>query len=165
MTKIISIENARKNRTEFHRAPMERNGTPRHGETIRRVVENVGETTNTKGKISIFPLTMREIIARTGTQTENWPRRVNRALFVHDAKHGIAWLEKPSALFGWLASRVGKVSWREGASFVATRRLFFAELQRTSHKYRSVETLAARTTLRGSLLCVWDGSARKRRHA
>ena len=139
MTKILSFENAR-NRTEFHRAPMERNGTPRRGETIRRVVENVGETTNTKGTVTKLPLTMREIMARTGTQTENWPRRVGRALFVHDEKHGIAWLEKPSALFGWLASRVGKISWHDGASFVA-RADFFAELQRTSDKYRSVETL------------------------
>ena len=138
--RVRTIQNAIEGCSEFYRAPTERNGAPRHAETIRRVVTNVGEKKKKKGKVITFPLTMREIFTRTWTETDNWPRRVDRALFVHDIDHGIAWLEKPSALFGWLASRVGKVSWREGASFVA-RAEFFAELQRTSHKYRSVETL------------------------
>ena len=99
-------------------------------------------------KTKIVPLTMAEIIGRTKQQTDDWPRRVDGALFVHDHKHGIGWLEKPANLFGWFSSHVGQVKWQTGDARVG-RAEYFAELQRTALKYRSIETLPHHPMLDG----------------
>jgi hypothetical protein len=95
-----------------------------------------------------YPLSMDDIISATLKQTNDWPRRVGNALFVHDPQHGIGWFEKIQDLFGFLHSRVGKVSWRNGATNVKQGE-FFAELQRTSRKYIAVEELPHEPNLEG----------------
>lgn len=95
-----------------------------------------------------YPLTMDEILSNTLRQTDNWPRRVGNALFVHDQQHGIRWLEKIQDLFGFFHRRVGKVSWRGGASSVKQGEMF-AELQRTGQKYIAVEELPHEPSLEG----------------
>jgi len=83
------------------------------------------------------PLTMEEIKSDLFKLTGDWPRRVGSTLFVHDAAHGICWLETPGALFGWLHS-FGRISWKGGSDFVKQSELL-AELSRTARQYVSVE--------------------------
>jgi hypothetical protein len=89
-------------------------------------------------KEKLVALSMLEIIERTQRQTNNWPRRVDDVLFVHDAKYGVSYLEKPQSLFGWLHSSVNRVQWYGGTSVVKQTE-FFAELQRTATSYENVE--------------------------
>ncbi len=93
-----------------------------------------------KEKRVVYPISMDEIITRLDRQTDGWPRRVDGALFVHDPHHGIAWLEKPQATFGWLHRRVGKVTWHAGRSMVGREELH-AELRRTARNYVAVENV------------------------
>jgi hypothetical protein len=90
-------------------------------------------------KTIVLPLTMAQILASMRQLTGDWPRRVGNCLFVHD-KHGIAWLDTPSALIGYLHTRVGKVVWHGGPSFVKQGEMF-AECERTSTEYVNVESL------------------------
>jgi hypothetical protein len=90
------------------------------------------------GKEKAVALTMQEILAGTRQRTDSFPRRVGSALFIHDQKHGVAWLDNTEALFAWLHSRVGRVLWKSGAGMVKQAELF-AEFRRTSQAYVSVE--------------------------
>lgn len=113
--------------------PAPENGTLANGYKVVREVDG-------KEKTFIQPLRMGQILAWMREQTKDWPRRVGNSLFIHDDQHGIAFLESPAALFGWLQTRVGKVSWHGGPAFVKHGELF-AECQRTSTAYASVENL------------------------
>ncbi len=108
---------------------------------MERVVTNaVVKFGDGDSKPEKFPMRMNAIIARTRQQTGGWPRRIGTALFVDDKTHGISFLDKPPALFGWLARKVGRVSWHGGAAAVKQPELF-AEYQRTATSYLSVEPL------------------------
>ncbi len=85
-----------------------------------------------------FALSMQQIQDRLKKQTGDWPRRVNSMLFIDDPDHGLCILEKQAALFGWLATAVGKVAWSKGADCV-TRDDFFAERRRTAPAYKAIE--------------------------
>ncbi len=93
-----------------------------------------------KSKTFILPLRMGQILAWMREQTDDWPRRIGNVPFIHDEVHGIAFFESPAALFGWLQTRVGRVSWHGGPAFVKQGELF-AECQRTSTAYVTVENL------------------------
>ena len=75
-----------------------------------RVTVSVDDDNHEEGstKEASLALSMAEILERTRTQTDDWPRRVDDVLFVHD-DHGVSHLEKPHSLFGWLHSSVGHV--------------------------------------------------------
>jgi hypothetical protein len=88
----------------------------------------------------IEPLPMGEIIASLLKQTGDWPRCVGEVPFVHDSEHGIGYLLKQAALFGWAHRELGTVQWSQATGCV-TKEEFFAELKRTATKYRAVETL------------------------
>ena len=62
------------------------------------------------------------------------------ALFQHDKTHGISWLEKAPALFGWFAHSVGKITWYSGKSMVQKNEVF-EELRRTSTRFTAVEDM------------------------
>ncbi|MDX1945219.1 MAG: hypothetical protein SFU86_07420 [Pirellulaceae bacterium] len=81
---------------------------------------------------------MSEVLSRIRERTKNWPRRVDQSLFIDD--HGVSWLEKSAALFGWLQSRVGKIDWHKVIGCVG-REEVFAELRRTSQRYQAVEEM------------------------
>lgn len=83
------------------------------------------------------PHSMAEIKADIVRLADNWPRRVGKALFVHD-HHGVSWLENSSALFGFLADLTGPVHWKR-QSGCATKDEVFCELERTAMPYRNVE--------------------------
>jgi len=90
-------------------------------------------------KITV-PLSMQEVLRRIRAKTDNWPRRVDTCLFIHDqGQHGLAWLGSTSATFGWLQSRVGKVEWHTKLLGGVGREETFAELQRTSQPYVAIE--------------------------
>lgn len=91
------------------------------------------------GKEDVAPLSMAEIIAANREVTGNWPRRVGQSLFVHDGDNGVCWLNRPSALFGYLARTHGVIDWRRNANCVAKDELF-SELQRTATAYEAIET-------------------------
>ncbi len=90
-------------------------------------------------KTKPVPLLLTSIISIIRTHTDTWPRRVGTALFIDDAEHGIAWLQQPAELFGWLGGKK-RVEWRGGVGYVKQGELF-AELRRTSTTYVSVEEL------------------------
>jgi hypothetical protein len=85
------------------------------------------------------PLSMDDIIENVNATTKKWPRRVDTALFVDDAEHGIGWFTETPQLFGWL-KRQATVKWAAGSGFVTQAELF-AELRRTSTRYVNVENL------------------------
>lgn len=82
-------------------------------------------------------LKMADIRADLDAATDRWPRRVCSGLFIHDPVHGIGWLAKPDALFGWLHTR-RVVKWFGGPQAV-TRQNLHAELERTAIAYDAVE--------------------------
>jgi len=90
-----------------------------------------------QGKKTVaVPATMAVVLGRIAAN--GWPRRVGKTLFVHD-QHGVCPLEKTEALFGWLASRDGNVTWRGGKGYV-TQAQAFAELRRTAQRHDAIET-------------------------
>lgn len=93
-------------------------------------------------------LSMTEILDRTREQTKDWPRRIDNVLFVHDPVHGVAWQEKPAALFGWFARTVGQVTWYSTKSTVGKNELF-EELRRTAPRYAAVEALPHEPPMEG----------------
>ncbi|QDU25597.1 hypothetical protein ETAA8_06670 [Anatilimnocola aggregata] len=86
------------------------------------------------------PLTMTEVKELIRKETDDFPRRTGNALFVHDPKHGISWLEKPAAMFGWMADKVGIVEWKQCAGAVTKDELFH-EHRRSARNYAAVEVL------------------------
>lgn len=91
----------------------------------------------------IIPLTIQVIINRIQEATNNWPRQVSGALFIHENGSPLVhWLEKSSALFGWLNSRTGLIHWKnngEKTTGLATQEEVFAELRRVSTRYEAIE--------------------------
>ena len=77
-----------------------------------------------------------EVAKRTG----DWPRRVDTSLFVDEQPHGIGWPSSSAALFGFLATKTGRINWHKGVGFI-TKEEFYAELRRTATRYDSVESL------------------------
>lgn len=92
-----------------------------------------------KSKTIIEPLSMKKVLEKLRAATDNWPRRVGPALFIDDPEHGIGWLEKQAALFGWIRSTM-TVKWFAKTGMV-TRDEFFHELARTCKAYAAVEAL------------------------
>lgn len=105
----------------------------------RGQIANATVERDEEGHEHTTPLTMSEVIAETAKITDDWPRRVGNVLFIHD-RNGVANLESPAALFGWLARRCGIVSWRRGNGCV-TKEEFHAELRRTATEYVAIEHL------------------------
>jgi hypothetical protein len=101
---------------------------------------NAIKTKDGDGPAEIEPLSMHEIIESLQAQTGDWPRRVGDLLFVHDRDHGINYLLKQEALFGWIHRETGSVEWSQATGCV-TKGEFYNELKRTARNYGAVETL------------------------
>jgi hypothetical protein len=88
------------------------------------------------------PLHMQAVIASILERTEDWPRRVGPALFVHDPKSpsSICWLDSPAAMFGWLGTKCGVIDWHRGTGY-ATKEEAFCELKRRAVQYAAIEEL------------------------
>ncbi len=99
------------------------------------VQDDEGET-----KTIIVPLSMRELQASVRRITNNWPRRMHKALFIDDKKHGLGWFEKTPEVFGWL-SNFGLVNWQDRKPKFVKQSEFVAELRRTTTAYDAVELL------------------------
>lgn len=89
------------------------------------------------GVAKVSPLPMEEIIASLYELTNGWPRRVESALFVHEAD-GIHWLENSSSLFGWLSRKTGVVEWRKAVGCVSKDELY-QQLRRSAEAYLAIE--------------------------
>ena len=66
-------------------------------------IANCELVTGDDGKPTTEPLSMADIITTANTVTDNWPRRVADALFVH-AGDDVHFLRTDSALFGYYHS-------------------------------------------------------------
>ncbi|MFC1597404.1 primase-helicase zinc-binding domain-containing protein [Planctomycetota bacterium] len=88
----------------------------------------------------IIPMPMNEVIANILEKTGNWPRRVDRSLFVDDGTGSIRWLDRPPSLFGWLARKCGVIDWRRATGCV-TKEEVFAEFQGTAQQYAAIEEM------------------------
>jgi len=109
----------------------------RNGEAARQQITNAKIVGKGEDKTTV-PLPMSVVVDRI-TST-GWPCRVDSALFVDDEKHGISWLEKGAALFGWLSRKVGAIYWHR-TSGCASKEEAFAELRRTARRYEAIEEL------------------------
>jgi hypothetical protein len=92
-----------------------------------------------ESKRILTPIPIRDVIQLVRRVTEDWPRRVDQALFIHDADLGLSWLTVPASLFGWLSS-FGVVEWHS-ANGCVTKEELFQELRRTAKKHAAVEPL------------------------
>jgi len=76
-------------------------------------------------------------------QANDWPRRINNALFVRDGDRGPLWLTRVQDFFGWLQTLYGDdlnaVIWGERMGFVS-RSEFHAYLQQIVTQYDAVES-------------------------
>jgi hypothetical protein len=115
-------------------------------DAIPRVAVDVEGVVNTLDDV---PTPMVEILATIADQTEEWPRRVGSALFVHRGGESISWLESSSALFGWLGARTGTPAKFSSNPILHTKAEVFAELQRTAIDYSAVEELPHEPQLPG----------------
>ncbi len=102
-------------------------------------ISNMKEVVNEEDETVSVPAHINEILDATANATGNWPRRMNDALFVDD-EHGVNFLTKCEALFGYFQRQKGGVDWRNGATAVGKAELFH-ELRRTATQYKAVENL------------------------
>jgi hypothetical protein len=86
------------------------------------------------------PLQMRTVIASILERTDNWPRRIESSLFIHEPTNGVSWLETPASLFGWLGTKCGVIDWHRGTGYVGKDETF-QELRRTADHYSAIEHL------------------------
>ncbi len=93
------------------------------------------------------PVPMAKVVKSILAATGNWPRRVDNALFAHDAA-GIHWLDTPASLFGWLADRRGVVDWRRAHGCVSKEEVFH-QLRRVATPYVAVESCPHCPTIDG----------------
>lgn len=103
-------------------------------------ISNFKVETDDDGKEIRLPIPMRDIIISIMDHTDGWPKRVGGCLFIHDGD-GVHWLENTSALFGWLAYRVGIIEWSNQTIGCVTKDELFQELCRTVEAYIAVEEL------------------------
>lgn len=112
------------------------------GSSVTITNYRIVEITDSKGKPKdvAVPLSMAEIMGSIRERTDNWPRRIDKSLFVL-GETGIDHFDRSgtSRLFGWLRGRFN-VNWHEGGNFVGQSELF-AELERTAQRYESIELL------------------------
>jgi hypothetical protein len=108
------------------------------------------------GKEVSIPLSMWEIIAEIRRRTDDWPRRSNRVLFIHDLTLGIQEFDETpvNQLFGWLQQEFS-VKWRSGPGFVSKQELV-AELKRTATCYDSIELIPHEPRLENTYYAVGD---------
>jgi hypothetical protein len=107
------------------------------------------EDENGKIKKTPMPLPMSTIIDAIIRRIFNWPRRVDRMLFVDDEHHGLDYFDRrtTAGLFGWLRRNV-HVDWRTGSDYVAQAELF-AEFERTAQRYDAIELLPHEPPING----------------
>lgn len=98
------------------------------------------------GKPTTHPLNMADIITTANRVTDQWPRRVAAALFVH-AGADVHFIRTEAALFGFYHSQAN-VHWTKGARYV-TKAELFAEIARTATAYDAVELLPHEPRLPG----------------
>ena len=97
---------------------------------------------------SVVPIPMSDIITAVKQGCEDWPRRVENALFTHEPEEGVCWLDAPASLFGWLSRHHGIIEWRRNIGCV-TKEEFFAELVRTAPRYDAIEELPHEPPVQG----------------
>ncbi len=83
------------------------------------------------------PIPMAKVIQSILAATDDWPRRVDNALFAHDSER-IHWLDTPASLFGWMAGRCGVVDWRRVQGCVSKEETFH-QLRRVATSYVAIE--------------------------
>lgn len=116
--------------------------------TVRNAWVEWARDANGESKAIITPIPMRDVIGLVQKVTENWPRRVGQALFIHDPTLGVSWLTLPAAFFGWLSSTAGVVDWHRGRGCVSKEELF-QELKRTAFRHLAVEQLPHEPPIQG----------------
>jgi len=111
-------------------------------------VANVEISEDEEGNEIADPLPMREVTARIFDASDNWPRRVDDALFVDVPPRGVTWLDSPAALFGWIQDRHGVIAWRRSGGCV-TQAETFAEVARNATAYDEVASLPHEPAIEG----------------
>jgi len=107
------------------------------------IIENLSNAKTIEtadGEEKKVPMHLREVVLSVLEKTGNWPRRIDKTLFVHDSELGICWLDTVPALFGWLQSKCGILEWHRGIGY-PTKDEVFAEFCRTATCYRAIEYL------------------------
>lgn len=87
------------------------------------------------------PLLWRSLSALTG----NWPKTIGKIPFVEDRDSAPLWIEKPDALFAWIArflkeGQINRLRWGAGPNLV-TQGQFFAFAQQNAENFDALERL------------------------
>jgi len=135
-------------KVEKRKRPKRRDKKPADSESEELPVANVEISEDEEGNEVAEPLPMREVVARIFNASDNWPRRVDDALFVDATPRGVTWLESPAALFGWLQDRHGTIDWKRVEGCV-NRDETFAEIIRNATPYSEVLTLPHEPPIEG----------------
>ena len=103
----------------------------------------------------IQPRPVGDLIGDLWQMTENWPRRVNDSLFVHDGPE-ISWLRNPSSLCAWFGLKTGATVdfARDGGVFSKTE--LFEALQQSAQHYKAVENVPHEPQMEGHYYACGD---------
>jgi hypothetical protein len=85
-----------------------------------------------------------EICRRVSLRCDNWPRRVDKSLFVHDTTapgRPVFWLERSPQLWAWVGGRTGEPPRFERESGTHSKEEVFYRLAQVVENYDAVETL------------------------
>lgn len=85
-----------------------------------------------------------EICRRVSLRCDNWPRRVDKTLFVHDLTapgRPVFWLERSPQLWAWVGGRTGEPPRFERESGTHSKEECFYRLAQVVQNYDAVETL------------------------
>jgi hypothetical protein len=91
------------------------------------------------GEASAIPVSMAKIVDVLRKMEAGQPLRCGPSLFVDCPSHGIGFLNKSDALFGYFQSRF-RIDWKGGGAFVSQAQLF-EELRRTAPNFSAIERL------------------------
>jgi hypothetical protein len=85
-------------------------------------------------------LTVKEIHTALTEETGDWPKAVNRLLFVTAGDgYDVLWLEKPTATYAWIGGQLpNPLQWADGTDKV-TKGEFDAYLRQAADNYRGIE--------------------------
>ena len=104
-------------------------------------VEFVQDDSAEDGELKPLPLPMARILADLTALAGRDLHRTGGKLFAHaQGAEQVDWLLDSSALFGWIQSQLGIISWRGGVGYV-TKNEFTAELLRVRAEVAGVETM------------------------
>ncbi len=96
----------------------------------------------------VVPRPIEHVVNELWEMTDNWPRRVQESLFVHQGDE-VSWLMNPASLMAWFGLRTGATVDFSQKSGLFSKSELFAALQQSAEQYKSVESLPHEPLMEG----------------